>query len=578
MKRGILVLLAVLLPLQVLAGNVSPARAGKVAANFFISRGLPDKLNSLSIPVKSEGDEPYYIFNNASANAFVIVSGDDATVPVLAYSFESVFSEPVPDNLAEWLDYVRDVICSLRREQIETSAEVRVEWQALEKPAVTKAVNAEGGKTLNTALWGQGAPFNDLCPKVDGDKSVAGCVAVATGIIMKYHEWPETGNGRLPDYTYETKKGNTRTQEGHALGHEYDWKNMLMEYQTGRYSRKEASAVSQLIYDIGVAMNMKYDSDGSSSLSAKIMEVLIKHFRYDENIKGLYLKYSTLENWIQTIKTEIDAGRPICYSVRTDDSGHAFVVDGYNSSSMLHINWGWSGNDNGFYAMPEFHVGKHNYKSNHYMVTGIRKYEGTSSSTGTLGYDDISMNPSRIVPGIDFSITLTNIREIGGAAYKGMIGLFLVDMDGTPKEMLGTEIPVSVSSGHYFPVKTIYLKMDKAPATGEAIVPYCRNTYNDEWKQMLCSSEGSGNDKVVPGKVDLVNGTSLTYHKENRIMTVNTLDDAEVILLDKYGVKVDCTIRRDQNQTDIDLSPLKEGKYQIYVSLGFANLSIDIKK
>lgn len=94
MKRGILVLLAVLLPLQVLAGNVSPVRAGKVAANFFISRGLPDKLNSLSIPVKSEGDEPYYIFNNASANAFVIVSGDDATVPVLAYSFESVIQSP----------------------------------------------------------------------------------------------------------------------------------------------------------------------------------------------------------------------------------------------------------------------------------------------------------------------------------------------------------------------------------------------------------------------------------------------------------------------------------------------------
>ena len=31
--------------------------------------------------------------------------------------------------------------------------------------------------------------------------------------------------------------------------------------------------------------------------------------------------------------------------------GHEFVIDGYNGNELFHINWGWGGADNGYFAL-----------------------------------------------------------------------------------------------------------------------------------------------------------------------------------------------------------------------------------
>ena len=54
-----------------------------------------------------------------------------------------------------------------------------------------------------------------------------------------------------------------------------------------------------------------------------------------------------LAEWMNLIKSEINEKRPVYYFGSSDDGGHAFVFDGYNEEDMVHVNWGWSGMNNG---------------------------------------------------------------------------------------------------------------------------------------------------------------------------------------------------------------------------------------
>lgn len=58
-----------------------------------------------------------------------------------------------------------------------------------------KVTSTRSEQLYETAEWGQFAPFNNLCPEVNGVKSPAGCVATALAIVMKYHNWPDYTRG-----------------------------------------------------------------------------------------------------------------------------------------------------------------------------------------------------------------------------------------------------------------------------------------------------------------------------------------------------------------------------------------------
>ena len=58
------------------------------------------------------------------------------------------------------------------------------------------------------------------------------------------------------------------------------------------------------------------------------------------------------EDLLQAIATDLQAGRPVYFSgVTVNLEGHAFVCDGMKSDGYLHINWGWNGMANGYFAI-----------------------------------------------------------------------------------------------------------------------------------------------------------------------------------------------------------------------------------
>ena len=217
------------------------------------------------------------------------------------------------------------------------------------------ATEAEYGNIvvyLNTAPWGQNAPYNNLCFTGNGSKAKTGCVPTAYAILMHYHKWPVSAN--------EVKVYHSATGESYTLGHEYDWENMLQDYRNG-YTDEQATAVATLMRDIGHAYQVAYGTGSTGSgAGGEGAGKLIDVFKYKSespNVSSFTMGTSrdVLNNdalWVQYIKESLDAGCPIPYSSSTKSGGrHIFILDGYTDNGYFHFNWGWGDNSNGWFKL-----------------------------------------------------------------------------------------------------------------------------------------------------------------------------------------------------------------------------------
>lgn len=126
--------------------------------------------------------------------------------PLVAYSFEGA----APNSLVEGpIGFVSGPLLGqyrrfvLRYGDVDSSpggqkfVVAREMWAAFLEGAVDGRTDPVQVGPLLDSNWHQNAPFNNLCPiwPGDGERSFAGCVAIAMAQIMKYHEWPVQGEG-----------------------------------------------------------------------------------------------------------------------------------------------------------------------------------------------------------------------------------------------------------------------------------------------------------------------------------------------------------------------------------------------
>ncbi len=215
----------------------------------------------------------------------------------------------------------------------------------------------DAGPLLSTA-WHQQSPFNDYCPLGDGGRCVVGCVATAAAQVLNYHQWPAYGFG---EHSYwwngdQSCGGSTPGDTLEAVFWDpYDWQGM-----PGAGGGREDAAVAELCYEVGVAYQMSYGRCGSYSSVSKAVTVLPRHFRYDDSICYEYGSQYSSDDWFAMIQVEIDSSRPILYAY----PGHAIVCDGWRivgSEKQIHLNYGWGGGHDGWYAMDDIygHSGGH---------------------------------------------------------------------------------------------------------------------------------------------------------------------------------------------------------------------------
>ena len=366
MRKLSTLLLALLLACVTFGKSVTQDDARKVADNYYQHFTGSGNLNLTDASSNVyNGITTYYIFNYA-AGGFVIVSADDAIIPILAESNTGYFEQSISDpSVKYWFDnYNKDIahIVAAKYDNTQTLQE----WNALRVNDFPRSMNDVG--PLLTTTWDQGCYYDALCPAASLPSNCnhvyTGCVATTMSQITKFHAFPS--HGYLSHSYVHATYGQQTANFGATT---YNWAGMPNNV-TGSNNN-----VATIMYHAGVAVNMDYGTSGSGALSEDVPWALVTYFNYSPATIAMKAKadYTTTAAWTTMIKAELDNLRPIYYSGDDGTTGHAWVCDGYrNSDGKLHMNWGWSGMYNGYYAVGSLNAGGYTPNSNNKVIIGIK--------------------------------------------------------------------------------------------------------------------------------------------------------------------------------------------------------------
>lgn len=327
----------------------------------------------------STGTNLYYVFNRDEDRGFLLVGADDRIPEVIGYSERGHFdADAMPENMRSMMESWSDQAEWLVTHPEAKRAKVIKPRQAVEP-------------LLGDIQWDQNDPYNKLCPNVTqysayGEKlstkapAATGCVATALSQVMYYHRWPEQGHGSV---RYQSDNGDDVINISvNYEGESFDWDSMESKI-TKKSSANAISAVSRLMYYVGTSVESVYGM-GTGATSIAIAPALKEYWGYDKGLRYLIRDFHTEADWNYILQEELIARRPVPYGgVTRKKAGHFFVLDGMDERGYYHVNWGWSGEGNGYYRLElllsenpglgSVNDGFH-YQQN--MVVGIQKPTG----------------------------------------------------------------------------------------------------------------------------------------------------------------------------------------------------------
>ncbi len=301
MKRLVSLSIILLTGITLFAAEVSQQEAMEKARAFMqkhqvASTAMHRAQLGLNMQQTDAGAQLLYAFN-IEGGGYVIASGDDRTIPILGYSLTgSIDADNMPDNMRSWLQSYADEICRLSKS-----------YPAFQQ---TEETGLAPITPLLQTTWYQIEPYDLMTPVYDGTEksdwkgkhSATGCVATAMAQIMYYHRWPQDATTTIPSYTfmYNDKEPCTLPELPATT---FKWDQMLPNYTT--------------------------EQPGTEAQRMAVAELM----RY----------------WV--IWNELNHKRPVCFGGQSSSGGHEFVIDGYDGKGMFHVNWGWAGKNDGYFAI-----------------------------------------------------------------------------------------------------------------------------------------------------------------------------------------------------------------------------------
>ena len=324
------------------AKSITPAQAEAIAKHHFAT---PAKLNAANVNMRltysgmnKRGTADFYVFNREGGQGYVIVSGDDMTDPVLAYSDHGSFNlNDAPEALKIMLERYQLSLDMMRKNPQPTKA-----------PSLTMNPNGVAPMFLNEygegPHWHQFAPYNEYFPTYNGEHCYAGCVPIAFAHIMKGLRYPSYGNG---SNTFHYMLGDQERTATANFNHTYKYSSMKNGYQGYTSGWQD---VAQMVYDIAVAFQAKFSTSSTNVSYDQIAKGMVAYFNYNPNVQFLQKANYADATWREMVYTELDEGRPVLYfgyrTVLNDGTenahvGHAFVMDGYDSEGRVRIIWGF---------------------------------------------------------------------------------------------------------------------------------------------------------------------------------------------------------------------------------------------
>ena len=376
------------------AGPITPSQALKIAEQAFAKNGGARSLSAgvcrltytepatpvsattaRSLNATEATPNLYYVINRGSGEGYAVVSGDDRTSTLLAFAEEgqlddeALSSNPgvryILGHYAEqvqWaIEHLADQGQTLRASTSESSLNVGLH------PLLR--LSSDRQTVLPEAIsWGQSWPFNAYSPRmtVRGKSypTVSGCVATAISTAMRWHQWPDRPQGRTGYNWY----GNWLSVDfDREVG--YDWTKMPAAVSGRGINREtneactedEADNIGRLLRDVGYSIRMGFgraQDGGSGTQVYYAVDPLVKNFKYKSGLKHINRQRYTDAQWWQQVTDELENYGPVVYAGFSKGGGHCFILDGYATrpngryiDNYVHVDWGWTRSENGWYLL-----------------------------------------------------------------------------------------------------------------------------------------------------------------------------------------------------------------------------------
>ena len=182
--------------------SVSRASSLKSVKNIQIL-SISNTISSRSSHVNA--DTAIYIVNYD--DGFALLGADYRLDPIYAISTEGNFdlSDTIQNKgLALYINSLKsEITTKINSNESNSRASIpEVDGNINSPYQITDiALSYKRGPYGKNRLWGQSTPFNYYCPTISGTKTLVGCVAVATGLIMAHHQHPDFIDGEPLNWT-----------------------------------------------------------------------------------------------------------------------------------------------------------------------------------------------------------------------------------------------------------------------------------------------------------------------------------------------------------------------------------------
>ena len=358
MKKFYFLLMAFFCSMCVFAGEITEEQAFQKAQQLLKGKVLK-KSQAARSRATSRVENDYYVFNAEANSGFAVIASNDLMPEVLAYADHGNLDLEHANSNVKWLlDYYSRVAQSL-------------------KNAPSRGARTRGNANLPELIplmnttWDQGGIYQAHCPAVADDKTLTGCIATAMAQVVNFFQWPLNGVRETVGYLSNSNDKQKPQIELETLpARKFNWFDM------------KDDDVAWLMRYCGQSVLMNYNTDESSAYSTSIPGALISIFNFSKGVDIVNREEFTDEEWEQALYKEIELGRPVIYSGYKGETGHTFILHGYKDGKF-YINWGWGGDQDGYYALTALTPGNMEFPEKQNAVVGIQP-----ASNNDINYDE----------------------------------------------------------------------------------------------------------------------------------------------------------------------------------------------
>lgn len=362
--------LSIILSLAIIFSNAIASSASmeqaETAAILRLERdGMTDShLITSCMPIQSQifAGPVAYLFK-LSPDGYVITSANTFLPPVIAYSYlnssttpedtQSILIDLVKADMEQRLASITEIPQTIVNENVER-------WEnnagnaLFEQWPPVGSTPTEGWIEEN---WTQSAPYNSYCPMdlIAGSRSIAGCPAVAMGMILNFNQTTNSTRFDNNDDYYHNYHEYYWIDDDYQAHDFPSWPELngylvsLDSLYANQLPLDELDEAA-LVFASGSACKQVYTASSSGTFGVTQAYDGYQRFAFTE----CELLDSTSDSLYERLSDNMISALPAHLAIidAASQYGHNVVLDGYNTDEFFHMNFGWGGSYNGWYQFP----------------------------------------------------------------------------------------------------------------------------------------------------------------------------------------------------------------------------------